>query len=247
MTVGAITVTAQALSSRKRHDEPAKEWGLLPGHQWGLPTGHRWGLSHGHGQRKPLDRLACSTQGFLFGFPREARQNAPDVSRGLSAAPPSGCHRGRSPNAGPLGSQRSWVPLQAPALPGAVQTPAAERLISPGRSDERPHTAPNRCGGLVLRRGTLGRPRSTPGASAQRLRLGLAAGALFLGPDGLTSTASVSGAGLLSTRGLWPQLDRDRRSPCQRHDAHDTRSTAAVTVGVWAAGAKRTVAIPKSA
>ncbi|TXA43098.1 hypothetical protein DKM27_02765 [Mycobacterium tuberculosis variant bovis] len=50
MTVGAITVTAQALSSRKRHDEPAKEWGLLPGHQWGLPTGHRWGLSHGHGQ-----------------------------------------------------------------------------------------------------------------------------------------------------------------------------------------------------
>ena len=49
MTVGAITVTAQALSSRKRHDEPAKEWGLLLGHQWGLPTGHRWGLSHGHG------------------------------------------------------------------------------------------------------------------------------------------------------------------------------------------------------
>lgn len=51
MTVGAITVTAQALSSRKRHDEPAKEWGLLPGHQWGLPTGHRWGLSHGHGHK----------------------------------------------------------------------------------------------------------------------------------------------------------------------------------------------------
>jgi len=54
VTVGAITVTAQALSSRKRHDEPAKEWGLLPGHQRGLPTGHRWGLSHGHGQQGQL-------------------------------------------------------------------------------------------------------------------------------------------------------------------------------------------------
>src|ERR1700757_4004817 len=56
VTVGAITVTAQAHSSPTRHDEPAKKWGLLNGHQWGLPTGHHWGLFHGHGQLSATPR-----------------------------------------------------------------------------------------------------------------------------------------------------------------------------------------------
>jgi hypothetical protein len=50
VTVGAISVTAQAHSYPTQHDEPAKKWGLLDGHQRGLPTGHHCRLSHGHGQ-----------------------------------------------------------------------------------------------------------------------------------------------------------------------------------------------------
>ncbi len=56
MTVGAITVTAQATSSPDRHDTqgsggllPGHHWGHPSGHQWGPTAGHQWGLSHGHG------------------------------------------------------------------------------------------------------------------------------------------------------------------------------------------------------
>src|SRR5271156_2723225 len=63
VTVGAITVTAQAHNWRKRHDQPAKEWGLLIGHHRGLSHGNGHNHSRYAVRQASYDLASCGANG----------------------------------------------------------------------------------------------------------------------------------------------------------------------------------------